>query len=133
MSCKQVPNANNASLGAGVQCVIAESFAFIYARNQPNLGLLGFTIGEPEFFELAEDGEEITIDLDRSCVSVGGKEFGFELSAMEKELTDSGGISDAFRKFGKNLFEVMCKPKGLGRPTKVVDDEASEQMKQMEW
>ncbi len=30
---------------------------------------------------------------------------------MERELIDAGGISAAFRKFGKMLFDVMCAPK----------------------
>jgi 3-isopropylmalate dehydratase small subunit len=29
---------------AGVQCVIAPSYAFIYGRNQPNMGLLGIVL-----------------------------------------------------------------------------------------
>jgi hypothetical protein len=41
-------------------------------------------------------------------MSVGGKEFPFELAQLEKELIDAGGISQAFRKFGKSLFDVMC-------------------------
>jgi 3-isopropylmalate dehydratase small subunit len=42
-------NAVTALQGAGVQCVIARSFAFIYARNQPNLGLLGIVMEDEEF------------------------------------------------------------------------------------
>jgi hypothetical protein len=30
---------------------------------------------------------------------------------MERELIEAGGISEAFRKFGKMLFDVMCAPK----------------------
>ena len=53
----------------------------------------------------------MSIDLDRTCISVAGKEFSFKLSQMEKELNDCGGISEAFQKFGKRLFDVMCAPK----------------------
>ena len=35
-----------AILGAGVQCVIARSYAFIYGRNQSNMGLLGIVIND---------------------------------------------------------------------------------------
>jgi 3-isopropylmalate dehydratase small subunit len=99
------------AIAAGVICVIAKSFAFIYARNQPALGLLGINISGPEFYETAVDGEKISIDLDRTIISVGGIEFPFKLAQMEKELIDAGGISEAFRKFGKMLFDVMCAPK----------------------
>jgi hypothetical protein len=98
-------------VAAGVICVIAKSFAFIYARNQPALGLLGIVISDPEFYETAAEGEEISIDLDKSIISVGGKEFPFKLAQMERELIEAGGISEAFRKFGKMLFDVMCASK----------------------
>ncbi|KAI1325847.1 aconitase iron-sulfur domain-containing protein [Xylariaceae sp. FL0255] len=47
--------------GAGVRCVIARSFAFIYGRNQPNLGLLGFEMNDSRFWDLIADGQDIRI------------------------------------------------------------------------
>lgn len=91
--------------------MIAKSFAFIYARNQPALGRLGIVISDPVFYEAAAKGEKISIDLDKSIISVGGKEFPFKLVQMEREHIEAGGISEAFRKFGKTLFDVMCAPK----------------------
>jgi hypothetical protein len=41
---------------------------------------------------------------------VGDGKWGFKLSAMELRLIETGGITGAFRKFGKKLFEVMCAP-----------------------
>lgn len=102
-------NAVSALLGAGVICVIAKSFAFIYGRNQPNLGLLGITIVDESFHEAAVDGTSIDIDMDRFRVRIGEREWPFEFSIMEKELIQVGGLSNAFRKFGSKLFEVMCK------------------------
>jgi len=92
--------------------VIARSFAFIYARNQPNVGLLGITITDDEFFELAQQEVDIAVDLASCKVSCGGKAFGFQLSEMEKQLIAAGGITEAFRKFGKKLFDVMCEGNG---------------------
>jgi 3-isopropylmalate dehydratase small subunit len=105
-------NAVSALIGAGVKCVIAKSFAFIYARNQPNLGLLGITISDPKFYEAAVDDAEIEIDLTARKVNVAGEEWGFELSQMERELIKAGGMNQAFQKFGKRLFEAMCAPVG---------------------
>ncbi|KAK8060834.1 hypothetical protein PG996_010764 [Apiospora saccharicola] len=103
--------------GAGVQCVIARSFAFIYSRNQPSLGLLGITIGDPAFYEAVDRGGEdveIEIDLMANVVRLGGsggdggrKEFAFELSQMEKRLTELGGVAPAFNKFGKQIFDAL--------------------------
>lgn len=103
-------NAVSALRGAGVICVIAKSFAFIYGRNQPNLGLLGITITDPRFYEAAEEEADIEIDLEARQVRIGDGEWGFVLSQMEKELIKAGGLTQAFEEFGKRLFEVMCAP-----------------------
>ncbi|KAK7955724.1 aconitase family protein [Apiospora aurea] len=118
--------------GAGVRCVIAPSFAFIYSRNQPSLGLLGITIADPAFYDAVDRGgeggegykdTEIEIDLVANVVRIVGgsssggdandnnnnrkKEFAFELSEMEKRLTELGGVAPAFNKFGKQIFDAL--------------------------
>lgn len=100
-------NAVSALKGCGIICVIAKSFAFIYGRNQPNLGLLGITITDESFYKKAVDGAEIQVGLGGRKVLVGDEEWHFELSAMEIKLIETGGITGAFRRFGKRLFEVM--------------------------
>ncbi|KAH8646710.1 hypothetical protein BX600DRAFT_484655 [Xylariales sp. PMI_506] len=110
-----------ALLGVGVRCVVARSFAFIYSRNQPSLGLLGITISDDAFYEAAQDGAAIELDLAANVARVtvaqgdgGGeeevvvvKEFPFELSQMEKSLTSLGGVAPAFNKFGKQIFDAL--------------------------
>ncbi|KAG9771810.1 Aconitase htyD [Exophiala dermatitidis] len=98
----------NALLGCGVKCVIARSFAFIYARNQPNIGLLGIVIEDESFYLAAQDGREIRVDLERNSVRCGAQTFKFSLSQMEKQLIAAGGLTEAFRRFGTRLFDVMC-------------------------
>lgn len=112
-----------ALMGCGVTCVIAKSFAFIYARNQPNLGLLGITMQDDLFYDSAVDGAEITIDLDSRVIGVGGDNYSFTLSQMEEELISSGGITAAFQRFGKNLFDVMCAAKPRPGHTNKLDVE----------
>ncbi|KAI2694767.1 hypothetical protein CBS147372_9606 [Penicillium roqueforti] len=115
----------NALLGVGVKCVIAKSFAFIYARNQPNIGLLGIVITDNRFHELVKENEEtnITIDVGRGVVRIAGEEFPFQLSEMERSLIAAGGLTEAFKKFGKGVFNALCRQKV---PTKksVTDIEA---------
>ncbi|ORY13136.1 aconitase family protein [Clohesyomyces aquaticus] len=101
-----------ALIGCGVKCVIAPSFAFIYSRNQPSLGLVGITITDPSFYELANDGVKVSVNLEANRLKVADKEFGFEFSQMEKKLMELGGITQAFHKYGKELFQTMCKPSG---------------------
>ncbi|KAI1340845.1 3-isopropylmalate dehydratase large subunit 2 [Xylariaceae sp. FL0016] len=102
-----------ALMGIGVKCVIAKSFAFIYSRNQPSLGLLGITIAEDGFYEAAEDGANIELSFDANIARVGGKEFAFQLSQMEKSLTSLGGVAPAFNKFGKQIFNALTSGSGL--------------------
>jgi 3-isopropylmalate dehydratase small subunit len=100
-------NAVTALQGAGVQCVIARSFAFIYSRNQPNLGLLGIVMENDEFYELAQDGADIEIDVDAREIFVAGKTFRFTVAELEMQLWQQGGMSAAFAKWGKGLLETM--------------------------
>ncbi|KAL4894255.1 hypothetical protein BDV59DRAFT_207278 [Aspergillus ambiguus] len=93
--------------GCGIKCVIAKSFAFIFQRNMPSLGLLGITMTDENFFEAAQDGVDITIDFNDSAIWVSNRRFEFEISQMERELFQYGGIASAFHKFGKRLFEEM--------------------------
>lgn len=88
-----------ALLGCGIACVMARSFAFIYSRNQPSLGLVGIVITHPSFYELAVDDAEVSIDLEANKLQVKGREFGFDFSEMEKKLFDLGGITQAFHKY----------------------------------
>lgn len=102
----------------------AQSFAFIYSRNQPSLGLLGLAIADPAFYEAVDRGGEaleIEIDLVADVVRLGAgggggsanggdgsrQEFPFELSQMEKRLTELGGVAPAFNKFGKQIFDAL--------------------------
>ncbi|KAI1349419.1 hypothetical protein F5Y01DRAFT_327484 [Xylaria sp. FL0043] len=103
----------NALKGCGIKCVIAESFAFIYARNQPNIGILGIQVPRggdgKDLYDIAQMGSEIEVDMDASVIRCGGSEFHFELSLMEKQLIQVGGIKKAFERFGKGLFDQLCR------------------------
>jgi hypothetical protein len=72
----------------------------------PNMGLLGITMQDDQFFEAATEGTDVSINFDTRVLDVGGMEFQFELSQME-ELHHHGDISSAFRSFGYKLFEVL--------------------------
>jgi 3-isopropylmalate dehydratase small subunit len=95
-----------------VQCVIAESFAFIFSRNSPSLGLVTITITNPAFYKLADNGAKISVDLEANHLEVAGSTFGFEFSDMERQFMQLGGITQAFHKHGKTLFQTMVQPSG---------------------
>jgi 3-isopropylmalate dehydratase small subunit len=106
-------NAVTALQGAGVQCVIAKSFAFIYGRNQPNLGMLGIEMRDERFWQLVAEGTSLRVDLNACTVAVEAKadsweEFPFQLSPLQRRLFECGGAAKAFGKWGKALFEALC-------------------------
>ncbi|CAL5873028.1 uncharacterized protein PFLUO_LOCUS7297 [Penicillium psychrofluorescens] len=122
-----------ALLGCGVKCVVAKSFAFIFQRNMPNLGLLGITMIDEYFYEAAKDGEDISIDFNARSIYVGGQRFGFQLSQMERELFDYGGITSAFQKFGNKLFDIMTAPKGLESSARKTQEKAATPHLGLQW
>eukprot|EP01062_Namystynia_karyoxenos_P026089 TRINITY_DN20386_c0_g1_i1.p1 TRINITY_DN20386_c0_g1~~TRINITY_DN20386_c0_g1_i1.p1 ORF type:complete len:707 (+),score=234.95 TRINITY_DN20386_c0_g1_i1:98-2122(+) len=92
--------------GAGVQCVIAKSFSYIFMRNCKSLALLGIPLADERFHKLAAAGGEVTVCLQGRTVSVGGESFPFQLSLFEQRLLSYGGIKPMWRRHGKQLFRV---------------------------
>ncbi|GLA08870.1 hypothetical protein AnigIFM60653_010669, partial [Aspergillus niger] len=78
------------------------------------LGLLGSTQSDKMFFFKQKTAYEISIDFKTKVINVDGKQYAFQLSQMERELFQHGGIASAFQKFGNRLFEQMTRPKNLG-------------------
>ncbi|KAG0015214.1 hypothetical protein BGZ80_009972 [Entomortierella chlamydospora] len=96
--------------GAGVKAVIAKSYAFIYARNQPNMSLLGITLDDESFYEHAQEGAEISIDVKERKIHCGGQVYPFGLSLMEERLLAGGGVTEMYKTYGKQLFRVATAP-----------------------
>jgi 3-isopropylmalate/(R)-2-methylmalate dehydratase small subunit len=75
---------------AGVECVIAESFARIFYRNSINIGLVLV-----ECKVDAEEGDVLSVDVDRGIVrnETSGNEWTFpEYPQFVKDLIASGGL-----------------------------------------
>ena len=73
---------------------------------------MSIVIKDPEFYKLAEDGIDINVRLNEGKVLVGGKEFDFQFSEVERRLMDLGGIAQAFNEHGKLVFEALSAPSG---------------------
>jgi 3-isopropylmalate dehydratase small subunit len=93
-----------------VQCVIAEMFAFIFSRNSPLLGLVAITITDQAFYKLANDGVEISINLEANEVEVAGSNIGFAFRAMERRFMELGGTTQSFHTHGEKLSQAMVQP-----------------------
>jgi len=76
---------------AGVQAIIAESFARIFFRNAINQGLP--VVVSVEAVENIEQGEEIEIDFERGKIKTPRGEFGFPLLPDSVlGILDAGGL-----------------------------------------
>ncbi|KAL7997826.1 putative hydrolyase LeuD/HacB/DmdB, 2-methylisocitrate dehydratase AcnD, Fe/S-dependent [Plasmopara halstedii] len=95
----------------GVQAVIAKSFAYIYARNQPNNALLGIVVTDEKFHELADEGEEVTIDLRNRVVTVKDHQVAFSLTQLEEAFLNGGGLQALFKRYKADLFRAAMRGK----------------------
>src|SRR5436305_1280103 len=61
--------------GAGVQAIVAKSYAFSHKRNPVNEALPFVVVQDEAFHEAAQEGAEIEVDLERGRMRLGGREF----------------------------------------------------------
>ena len=102
---------------SGVGAVVAKSFAFIYARNQPNMSLLGVVVKDEAFYALAAEGADVEVDVASRTVIVhpaegaGGepRAFPFLLSKMEERFLQAGGVERLYKVFKQGLFKALVK------------------------
>jgi aconitate hydratase/homoaconitate hydratase len=97
--------------GAGVVLVIARSFAFIHKRNLVNEALPFMVIRDPAFYELAQEGASLAVDLAKRVVTheASGRSFAAEpLSPIIDALRRGGGLVDAVKSGGKQVFASLA-------------------------
>lgn len=78
--------------GAGVSCVIAESFARIFYRNATNVGVP--LLEAPGISEVVENGDEIEVDMDEGTITTNnGNVITFKkLPQFMLEILEKGGL-----------------------------------------
>jgi aconitate hydratase/homoaconitate hydratase len=97
--------------GAGIKVIIARSFAFIHKRNLVNEGLPYLVVTDPDFYELAREGEELEVDLAAGAVRhvASGKTFSaLSPSPIVQALRHEGGLVDAIKHHGPKVFEALA-------------------------
>ena len=91
--------------GAGIQAVVARSFAFIHKRNLVNDAVPFLVITDDGFYQAIRDGEPLTVDLGRGVAIVGQQQFPAQKpSAMVSAIASAGGIVPAVREYGAQTF-----------------------------
>jgi aconitate hydratase/homoaconitate hydratase len=94
--------------GAGIQAIVAQSYAFIHKRNLVNEALPFLVVSDPQFYEVAGEGAEIEVDLAGGKVVVGGRAFAAaEPSRIIQALADAGGIVPAIQRHGTEVFDKL--------------------------
>ncbi|KAJ5624985.1 hypothetical protein N7510_001294 [Penicillium lagena] len=99
--------APKALIAAGIKAVIAKSFAFIYGRNQANNGLLGIKVQHDRFYDLAQEGIKLTIDVQRRVIECKDVQFHFYLDPIEESLLAAGGLLKMYNLYGSTLFKNL--------------------------
>jgi len=94
--------------GAGIQAIVAQSYAFIHKRNLVNEALPFLVVDDPGFYQLAAEGAEIEIDLARGRIVLGGRTFtAAEPSRIIQALASAGGIVPAIQRHGTEVFDKL--------------------------
>jgi aconitate hydratase/homoaconitate hydratase len=95
--------------GAGITAVIARSFAFIHKRNLVNEALPYLRVDDPAFYELAQDGSELEVDLSGWVTHVPtGRRFQASVpTPMIQALQREGGLVSAVKRHGKGVFTAL--------------------------
>ena len=70
------------------------------------MALLGVIVKDQEFYDLAQEGATISIDLTTRQIFVKDSAFDFELSRMEQEIIQGGGVTNLYKKHGRRLFQA---------------------------
>lgn len=85
---------------AGVEAVVAESFARIFFRNSVATGEL-YPVDTPErICDSVKTGDEATLDLDAGTLTVNGKTYALKPLGDVRPVIDAGGLFNYARQNG---------------------------------
>jgi aconitate hydratase/homoaconitate hydratase len=99
-----------ALIGAGIQAVVAKSYAFIHKRNLVNEALPYLVVREESFYLLAAEGDELAIDLALGEVTHLASQRKFRAEApspIVRALQQLGGLVPAIKQLGPKVFESL--------------------------
>jgi aconitate hydratase/homoaconitate hydratase len=85
--------------GAGVQAIIARSFAYIHKRNLVNEAIPFLIVRDEDFYALVKDGDPMEVDFVAGTVSHRGKTYhGEKLPRVMTAIMRNGGLVPHVRK-----------------------------------
>lgn len=103
--------------GSGVEAVIAQGYAFIYERNQLNMGLFNVRLQDDDFYANVHEDSIIEINKDEKTIRIEGvsKVFSYKQSQIEETLLDDGGVIALYKQYGKKIFRHITITKAKKR------------------
>jgi aconitate hydratase/homoaconitate hydratase len=96
--------------GAGVKVIVAKSFAFIHKRNLVNEALPYLVVKDEAFYQLAQEGESLSVDLRTGMVThvASGRSFkGEPPTQIVRRLAEEGGLVEAIKRHGPRIFDAL--------------------------
>ncbi len=97
--------------GAGIQAVVAKSFAFIHKRNLVNEAVPFLVVRDPAFHAKVTEGTALRIDLGAGTVEIEGTGLRFSaepLSPIVRSLSQRGGLVPAVKQSGTQVFAALA-------------------------
>ena len=97
--------------GAGVHAVIAKSYAFIHKRNLVNEALPFLLIGDPAFYDLCQEDDELEVDLSGGVLHLAsGRRFHAQPpNTLVQALVREGGLVPAIKRHGQAVFSALTR------------------------
>jgi len=95
---------------AGVKCIIAKSFSFIFYRNLLTLNMLGIIIKDEQFYNNLTEQTGICVNVkDRKVIRSDGKVFSFNMTPIEETIYENGGVIGLYTRFKDQGFSQLVK------------------------
>ena len=95
---------------AGIKCIIAKSFSFIFYRNLLTLNMLGIIIKDEEFYNNLTEQTGICVNVkDRKVIRSDGKVFSFNMTPIEETIYENGGVIGLYARFKDQGFSQLVK------------------------
>jgi 3-isopropylmalate dehydratase small subunit len=94
---------------AGVKCIIAKSFSFIFYRNLLTLNMLGVIIKDENFYNNLTEMSQIQVNVEKRKVIVNNKQYPFTMSSIEETIYQNGGVIGLYEKYKDKGFSELVK------------------------
>jgi len=94
---------------AGIKCIIAKSFSFIFYRNLLTLNMLGIIIKDDDFYNNLTEMTQIQVNVQDKKVIIDNRQFSFSMTSIEEVIYQNGGVIGLYEKYKDRGFSELVK------------------------